>query len=208
MLTNTAVRVIACGHCKSTHPTVAAVRACSASDWRARGRTPNRVPDAHAVAAALAPMSAGRTWFTEVTLPRERAAASSSVKVEPVAYVPRPAMPGSRQPAASSSVTDEVLAGRYALVADGIWKFYKIDRPTDGKWKGYTFVAVLASDEEYAIRNRPVREAILDAIRARGVREAMADYGRQIGSCGMCHRTLTDPESIAAGIGPICAAKF
>lgn len=36
----------------------------------------------------------------------------------------------------------------------------------------------------------------------------IAEEGKQTGVCGICTRTLTDPESIAAGIGPICAAKF
>lgn len=37
--------------------------------------------------------------------------------------------------------------------------------------------------------------------------EAVA-YGRQTGSCCCCGRELTDPASIEAGIGPICAGKF
>ena len=33
-------------------------------------------------------------------------------------------------------------------------------------------------------------------------------YGQETGECGMCGRTLTDPESIARGIGPICMERF
>ena len=33
-------------------------------------------------------------------------------------------------------------------------------------------------------------------------------YGRESGRCCSCGRDLTDPESIASGIGPICATKF
>lgn len=36
----------------------------------------------------------------------------------------------------------------------------------------------------------------------------MAAYGKTYGKCGICHKTLTDPASIAAGIGPVCAKKF
>lgn len=32
-------------------------------------------------------------------------------------------------------------------------------------------------------------------------------YGREVGSCCVCGRELTDPGSIAEGIGPICSAK-
>lgn len=33
-------------------------------------------------------------------------------------------------------------------------------------------------------------------------------YGKLSGSCSCCGRELTDPRSIEAGIGPICATKF
>lgn len=33
-------------------------------------------------------------------------------------------------------------------------------------------------------------------------------HGRASGRCSICNRDLTDPESIARGIGPICASKF
>ncbi len=33
-------------------------------------------------------------------------------------------------------------------------------------------------------------------------------FGRATGRCCCCGRTLTNPDSIAAGIGPICAAGF
>lgn len=33
-------------------------------------------------------------------------------------------------------------------------------------------------------------------------------YGKLSGRCCSCGRELTDPESIDAGIGPICAGKF
>lgn len=33
-------------------------------------------------------------------------------------------------------------------------------------------------------------------------------FGKRTGRCGVCGRELTDPESIAMGIGPICAEKF
>lgn len=33
-------------------------------------------------------------------------------------------------------------------------------------------------------------------------------YGKRTGRCGICGRELTDPASIAAGIGPICAQRF
>ena len=39
-------------------------------------------------------------------------------------------------------------------------------------------------------------------------REAAVKYGRQIGRCGCCGATLTNKDSIARGIGPVCAGRF
>jgi hypothetical protein len=33
-------------------------------------------------------------------------------------------------------------------------------------------------------------------------------HGKLSGNCSVCGRDLTDPESVARGIGPICAGKF
>lgn len=38
--------------------------------------------------------------------------------------------------------------------------------------------------------------------------KAAVRYGRQVGACSCCGRELTDANSIAMGIGPVCAAKF
>lgn len=36
---------------------------------------------------------------------------------------------------------------------------------------------------------------------------ALVQFGRITGACGICGRELTDPVSVARGIGPICAGK-
>lgn len=38
--------------------------------------------------------------------------------------------------------------------------------------------------------------------------ESAVKYGRSTGKCCVCGKELTDPGSVAAGIGPICANKF
>lgn len=40
-----------------------------------------------------------------------------------------------------------------------------------------------------------------------GEQRATEAYGHAVGSCGICGRALTDPESIAAGVGPVCSGK-
>lgn len=37
---------------------------------------------------------------------------------------------------------------------------------------------------------------------------AVLAYAKATGKCGVCHTKLTDPKSIAAGIGPVCAKKY
>lgn len=49
--------------------------------------------------------------------------------------------------------------------------------------------------------------ALLDDIEANPLAAAMK-YGKLSGRCCSCGRDLTDPSSIAMGIGPICAEKF
>lgn len=38
--------------------------------------------------------------------------------------------------------------------------------------------------------------------------EQAREFGVATGTCCVCGRTLTDEESIEAGIGPVCAGKF
>lgn len=38
--------------------------------------------------------------------------------------------------------------------------------------------------------------------------EQAAEFGRLTGSCCCCGRLLTDPQSIADGIGPVCKGKY
>ncbi len=60
---------------------------------------------------------------------------------------------------------------------------------------------------------QPTREAAADVparllIIAADPAAASIKYGRATGSCGVCGRELTRKDSIAAGIGPICASKW
>lgn len=123
----------------------------------------------------------------------------------------------------------EVPAGRYALytpgedpvaysyvdrqdlvpMKKGHWVFYQVDRPEEGKWAGRTFVKqLIGAPGEY--RKEPVRgmraARILTAIAA-DPEKASLDYGQQSGVCGVCHSPLTNEDSLARGIGPVCASK-
>jgi hypothetical protein len=96
----------------------------------------------------------------------------------------------------------ELTSGRYAVEHDGVLKFYKLDRPTSGRWKGYTFLKVQASDDLHRIRGK-MAEEVIKLIEADPQR-AMERYGQELGMCGRCGRTLTDETSREIGIGPVC----
>jgi hypothetical protein len=104
------------------------------------------------------------------------------------------------------AVTTEVPAGRYGVEINGELWFVRVDRPTEGKWAGRVFVKRQVSDEH--IRLYPnVQRSVLATIAKQGARECSATYGREFTHCGVCGRGLTDAESRAEGIGPVCRSK-
>jgi hypothetical protein len=102
-------------------------------------------------------------------------------------------------------------AGRYALedtdprTGESTLRFIIVDKPTTGKWKGYTFVKEQAGPTFYAVRDLARIIRFLGAISADPL-AATVRYGHELGVCGMCGRALTNKESRDAGIGPVCAA--
>jgi len=105
-------------------------------------------------------------------------------------------------------VYPHVPDGRYAVKTnDGQLAFYRVTSPEEGRWAGFTFVEQQLSDDFHAVRNPQVKLGILHKI-AEDPKTAMLEYGRAIGRCGHCGRTLTNEESRAAGIGPVCRSRW
>lgn len=100
---------------------------------------------------------------------------------------------------------DTIPSGRYAVrtgnAPDAPYAFYRV-------WKGdrATLVFLQISDDQQRL-SRPAANGVLRKI-GFDVKEAACAYGREIGVCGVCNRTLTDPDSIALGIGPVCATRL
>lgn len=138
-------------------------------------------------------------------------AIESLLKIERAPKAPVAHVPGN----APIDLLDALPAGRY-FVAD---TFVRVDRPSKGSFEGFVFVKRQAHPDDEGIRfallNPKARTVkvddgfrhVLDALLADPAAAAV-EYGHRTGSCCICGRTLTDPESIAAGIGPICAGKF
>lgn len=108
-----------------------------------------------------------------------------------------------------------VPAGLFA-VPDGDTRLkVRIDKPTAGRWEGWTFVkdgAVYGQQSMMgkAAPGQPYVGKAMEAIAAIAAdpRAAAAAYGRLTGTCGLCGRKLEDEDSVARGIGPICMSKF
>ena len=106
-----------------------------------------------------------------------------------------------------------LYGGRYAATIDGVTKFFKIDKATEGKWAGWVFVKIQASDDLHRQGSQKpgaaYKGASEDYLRAIVANEeaAFALYGHELGACGVCGRTLTDEVSRERGIGPVCADR-
>lgn len=117
-------------------------------------------------------------------------------------------LPVAQRQAGTELERHNVPAGRYAVTgSDGHTVFVRVDRPTEGQWAGRIFVKIQAGDDLHKT-GRQVADALLAKIAADGVEAAMLRYGRELGSCGHCGRTLTNEESRSAGIGPKCRSNM
>jgi hypothetical protein len=176
---------ITCGNCRNTHGSADAVRNCYRNKAWMRGEKTN-----------VASAGIGSRVPTTKWAKAHQTSAAAPVAVMPLEEARRVMAPPAKVP-----------AGRYAIVEDGEIRFFKVDHgKSGGKWEGYVFVSIQASDETFAIRNRDRRSAILSMIQA-DVAGAMALYGQELGKCGHCGRTLTS-DWRKKGIGPICAQKM
>ncbi|QHB37350.1 hypothetical protein I5G58_gp048 [Mycobacterium phage BirdsNest] len=105
----------------------------------------------------------------------------------------------------------EVPAGRYAVelkdssVGNDL-AFYKVDRPTEGRWAGRVFVNQIVGPEEQPVRGKAAATVLAQI--AVDPAAASIRYGHAVQKCGVCHTRLTNKTSREAGIGPDCRKKF
>jgi hypothetical protein len=105
--------------------------------------------------------------------------------------------------------------GRYAVPNGDTRLKVRIEKPeAPTKWAGWVFVS---DGADYGQRRRYGRQApgktydgmIEDELRiiAADPKAAAIAYGKLTGTCCLCGRKLENENSVAAGIGPICAQK-
>lgn len=201
---------IRCHHCKGTHDSVAAVYECAMGEVRISTppKSSGLPPTPKQVQYALDLLTAAGEG-AEI----DRDAMSRMTREEVSAIIERlnkhPAG-SARRPRADKP---DVPAGRYAIPAEDPadkWDFIQVDKPTEGKWAGRTFTnRLLGAPGHY----RRVRLSWTDELRALhevalDPAEASKAYGRESGVCGVCSSPLTNADSLAAGIGPVCRGKL
>jgi hypothetical protein len=104
------------------------------------------------------------------------------------------------------------LSGHY--MTESRLRLYVEHATKPGKWLGFIFVK---NGSEYGVSQRYGVQAPGESYQGKAqdaIREVLADpkaamirYGQETGQCGACGATLENPESVAAGIGPVCANK-
>jgi hypothetical protein len=123
---------------------------------------------------------------------------------------PRPAAPAPAACMSFRELADAVPAGWFAVpsaTGSNDLDFFQVDKPKDGKWKGYAFVSrIIGGHDPQPVRGRAAAQA-LTAILREGIEKAMGTYGQKIGRCGDCNRSLTDELSRQIGRGPVCREK-
>jgi hypothetical protein len=101
----------------------------------------------------------------------------------------------------------DVPAGHYAVESTGHndLAFYRVDCPTEGSYAGRVFVKLVVGGHPDQNVARSHVAGILERIAADS--DAAARYGRELGRCCRCNRTLTDETSRSLGIGPECRSR-
>lgn len=111
---------------------------------------------------------------------------------------------------ATPAVKVEIPSSKYALPKeDGKIIFYDVRKGTK-KWAGFTFVDRLVGHPgdwmTYPVKGEN-KIHVLDQI-AHDPKAAALLFSRTFVICAACGSPLSDPESLAAGFGPICQMKF
>jgi Family of unknown function (DUF6011) len=123
-------------------------------------------------------------------------------------------------------MTTKTLDGFYTVIFQGGYRTFRVStNDEDASFApGKQVIAFLGRDAEYVSfafviegklvpwkRFRDGYKLVLDAARfliEGDMERAGKMYAKRSGNCWRCGRVLTTPQSIADGIGPVCASKL
>lgn len=161
-------------------------------------------------------VSLSSQYFTKGSLSPKQIAAGESMraKCEAKAKARAEALEAKFSKPESGIDLEALPSGTYGVPGGDTRLKVRINHVTKGRWEGWTFVDDGAAYGQRRNYGRQAPDAtyqgeITDQLRAilADPQGAMAAYGHLTGQCGICQRHLEDEESVARGIGPVCAAK-
>ena len=110
------------------------------------------------------------------------------------------------QPANFKAISQGYYATKSATGNNDL-DFWFVRVPEDGRWQGFRFVKRILGGRGTQQIRKPEQMAALHAILAAGTEAAGNLYADELGNCKKCGRDLTDDESRARRMGPVCAGK-
>lgn len=132
-------------------------------------------------------------------------AAAWPTQGEPQAARPRP-VAGRFAPLLAAFDTALAAGVQQPKLRLGDFKFKRVgDRVY--VYLGPVYIGCFTADAFYA---KQAHRDTITKVEALAVdpKAAAIQHGKLTGSCSVCSRTLTDPESVARGIGPVCAERM
>lgn len=213
-----------CGSCGGTHETISEYRSCAGARQEAQtavsvmdnltGAPSTINPPSDAQVKFALDLLSQKVWPDKITEDDLRGMERRQVSSLINGLKAQPGKNGAESPNSAKDAWPEIIESRYALCVDkeqDVWRFYEVNKPTRGKWVGYTFVVqLIGSPGDYRKQRlgQKVAVNILKDIMKVGVEQAVSDFGLKSETCGICHSPLSNDESIKRGIGPHCAAKL
>lgn len=215
---------IQCGKCKSTHPSVQAVKVCygtrlsnsqrttTGGQPMARPVTPAAAVDAFGDPVVSAPVATEKQVAFIAKLRSERGVTTEwirSSKADASKEIERLLAQPKVQPA--KAATTEPEDGIYIIRGEGAFyseaQVFKVYKMVHGSGRQGVKRLVVGDDHSGSFEYLGLAAKHLPAEAEKMGLEEAKTFGRMYGLCIKCGATLTDESSIANGIGPVCGAK-
>lgn len=205
-----------CGACKGKHETIAEYRNCQGAPAapneaqvmdKLTGQTTTVNPPSDAQVKYALDLLENRVWpdgFCEEDLRgMERKVVSNLI--DSLHKAPRKAQDRKVGANGVKRPYKNIPNGRYALEFIEGWKFFQVNQ---GHTR--TFLDMLiGSPGDYRKQKMggAAANTVLETIQ-KDPKQASINFGLKSETCGICHSPLTNPDSLAAGIGPHCRSKL